>query len=71
MGWGRGIEAGDSIMLASGLKLARYDVKSIEYFSDPSDMWSAEVEWKAQGSAFNANADKVLNGDLEWETINE
>lgn len=43
MGWGHGIEPGDYLILPADPGTTRYRVKSIRYFSDPPDMWSAEV----------------------------
>jgi hypothetical protein len=45
MGWGNGIESGDFLILQNGEGTTRYKVKSIEYKRDPSDMWSAQVEF--------------------------
>lgn len=45
MGWGNGIKKGDYLLLQNGAGTTRYKVKSIKYFSDPSDMWSATVEF--------------------------
>lgn len=42
-GWGHGIERGDYLLLHNGGGSTRYRVAKIEYYSDPSDMWNAEV----------------------------
>lgn len=42
-GWGRGISAGDFLILPNGNGTTRYAVQHIEYESDPPDMWSADL----------------------------
>lgn len=44
-GWGRGIEAGDYLLLQNDGGSTRYQVESIEYRMDPPDMWFAEVRF--------------------------
>lgn len=46
MGWGFGIKKGDFILMSnprSDNGETRYQIESVKYFSDPKDMWSAEV----------------------------
>ncbi len=40
-GWGRGIKQGDFILLTNpaGLAETRYQVESIDYYSNPGDQW--------------------------------
>ena len=45
MGWGKGIKKGDYLVLPNTEKTTRYQIMSIEYFTDPPDMWSADVEF--------------------------
>ena len=45
MGWGTGIEVGDYLLLQNGSDSTRYKVDSINYYADPSDMWSAELSF--------------------------
>lgn len=42
-GWGRGISAGDFIIMPNGNGTTRYAVQRIEYKMDPPDMWSADL----------------------------
>lgn len=42
-GWGRGIKAGDYLILPNGGGTTRYRVDSIDYRMDPPDMWFAEA----------------------------
>jgi hypothetical protein len=42
-GWGFGIKAGDYLLLPNGSATTRYQVESIDYRSDPPDMWFAEA----------------------------
>lgn len=42
-GWGQGIKKGDFLILRQPPHGTRYKVDSIKYFSDPTDMWSAEL----------------------------
>ena len=44
-GWGFGICRKDFLLLQNGAKSTRYRVDSISYYSDPPDMWSAEVSF--------------------------
>lgn len=56
IGWGEGIEAGDYLLLSHGDRSTRYQVKTIEYWRDPPDMWKAELvfaprqegDWRAR-----------------------
>ena len=43
MGWGEGIIKGDYLILPNAEKTTRYLVVDVKYFSDPPDMWSADV----------------------------
>ena len=42
-GWGRGIVAGDYLLLPNGSDTTRYQVAGIDYRSDPPDMWFADA----------------------------
>jgi hypothetical protein len=42
-GWGRGIQAGDFLLLQNGDRSSRYRVVEIGYYSDPPDMWRAQL----------------------------
>lgn len=42
-GWGRGISAGDYIILPNKVGTTRYRFDRITYFEDPPDMWSGEA----------------------------
>ncbi len=42
-GWGRGIHKGDYLLLANGDRATRYRVVTIRYYTDPSDMWQAQL----------------------------
>lgn len=42
-GWGLGINAGDYLILRNGSETTRYQVDTINYRPDPSDMWFAEA----------------------------
>lgn len=45
-GWGYDIEAGDYLILpANDGAATRYRVDTIQYYSDPEDMWSAIVHF--------------------------
>lgn len=44
-GWGYGIEPGDFILLPTDDGSTRYQVFSITYRVDPSDMWTAELHF--------------------------
>ncbi len=50
MGWGRGIKKGDFLLLENGDDSTRYKVDSINYRSDPPDMWSANVTFAPRPS---------------------
>ena len=46
MGWGYGIEEGDILDLKGPNDgVSPYRVESISYYSDPRDMWSAELRY--------------------------
>ncbi len=48
MGWGDGLRVGDYIILehkGSRNGSSRYRIKSVEYYRDPPDMWSADLEF--------------------------
>ena len=40
-GWGKGISNNDYIIIKNGAGTTRYQINSIEYKYDPSDMWFA------------------------------
>ena len=40
-GQGRGIRQGDYLLLKHGSAVEQYEVKTIDYYSSPSDMWIA------------------------------
>lgn len=42
-GWGLGLVNSDYLILPNGIDNTRYQIKSISYFLDPSDMWTADV----------------------------
>jgi hypothetical protein len=42
-GWGRGIRAGDYLILPNRDTPTRYEVRSIAYQRDPPDMWFADL----------------------------
>ncbi len=42
-GQGRGINPGDYLILSSGSNTCRYQVESIDYYSNPPDMWIARL----------------------------
>ena len=44
-GWGHGIEAGDYLILPNRDGTTRYQVESIRYCGDPSDMWFATLRF--------------------------
>lgn len=56
-GWGNGISKGDFLILPNGDATTRYRVKSIEYYSNPPDMWKATAEF-APRSATPSDAGK-------------
>ena len=45
VGWRLGINNGDYLILKSGEDTTRYQVDSINYCSDPKDMWFAEASF--------------------------
>ena len=45
MGWGHGLSEGDFIILPNGNQTTRYLIKSVQYKSNPPDMWRAKVEF--------------------------
>jgi len=45
MGWGHGLSEGDFIILPNGNETSRYLIKSVQYKSNPPDMWKAEAEF--------------------------
>lgn len=38
-GWGHGLKVGHFILLSNRAGSTRYQVESINYFTDPADMW--------------------------------
>lgn len=42
-GWGYGLEKNDFIILDNDGETTRYAIAKIEYYSDPTDMWKAEL----------------------------
>jgi hypothetical protein len=42
-GWGHGVCEGDFLLLPNKAISTRYVVEHVEYFSDPSDMWAADL----------------------------
>jgi MioC protein len=40
-GQGQGINQGDHLILSNGSNILRYQVESIDYYSNPPDMWIA------------------------------
>ena len=49
-GWGTGIQSGDFIIIKNGYETTRYKFDSIEYCSDPYDMWFAEASFSPRES---------------------
>lgn len=45
MGWGDGLQKGDYLILENGEHGSRYQIDSIEYLGNPSDMWKAKVSF--------------------------
>jgi len=46
LGFGSGLHVGDLFIISSGAGgQIHYEIKSIDYYSDPSDMWSANIEF--------------------------
>jgi hypothetical protein len=43
MGWGHGLSKGDFLLLQNGTDSTRYQIKRVKYFTDPKDMWSANL----------------------------
>lgn len=43
VGWGRGIKAGDYLLLENDGASTRYQVATVDYYSDPPDMWRMEA----------------------------
>ncbi len=41
---GKGIASGDYIILRNGSEFYRYQVKEIDYYSNPPDMWMASLQ---------------------------
>ena len=44
-GWGRGLQEGGYLILPNGTASTRYRLTRLCYHSDPSDMWTGEVEF--------------------------
>lgn len=44
-GWGHGIEEGHFLILPNRDKSTRYRVDKITYYSDPPDMWTADLSF--------------------------
>lgn len=44
-GWGRGIRAGDFLILPNKDSTTRYEVERITYYHDPPDMWRAGLKF--------------------------
>ena len=45
IGWGQGIKKNDYLLLKNGNDSTRYQIKSIKYQSNPSDMWFATARF--------------------------
>lgn len=50
MGWGRGLVAGDYILLTNkgapgGSSTTRYQIETVRYNRDPADMWRATLRF--------------------------
>lgn len=45
LGHGRGLKKKDYIILANGNSTTRYQIKSIEYYFNPPDMWKAQLKF--------------------------
>ncbi|MBF2019566.1 MAG: hypothetical protein IGR93_05530 [Hydrococcus sp. C42_A2020_068] len=43
-GSGKGIECGDELILSKGTNSCRYQVEKIDYYSNPPDMWIAQLK---------------------------
>lgn len=57
-GWGRGIRAGDFLLLENEGSSTRYRVESISYHRDPSDMWAAAAVFAPRSAPPKESADK-------------
>ena|GEM_PF-1429682 len=57
MGWGCGIEEGHFLLLRNGPGSTRYLVRRIRYMADPSDMWSASLEFAPRQGTVPASED--------------
>lgn len=44
-GWGHGLKAGDYILLSNEDSDTRYSIVKIKYYSDPTDMWQAKLQF--------------------------
>jgi len=44
-GWGKGISSNDYIIIRSSEGTTRYQIDSIKYMYDPSDMWFASASF--------------------------
>lgn len=44
-GWKEGIKTGDYLILRNGDGTTRYQTTYVQYFDDPTDMFSAEVKF--------------------------
>ena len=44
-GWGYGIRCGDFLLLPNKLGITRYRVININYYSNPADMWNADLSF--------------------------
>ena len=44
-GWGKGISNDDYIIIANGDDTTRYQISSIEYKNNPTDMWFASANF--------------------------
>lgn len=44
-GWGYGLHLGDYMILSNGVETTRYEITFVGYYSDPKDMWKAELEF--------------------------
>lgn len=45
MGWGRGLKKYDYILLSNGDQATRYQISTISYCKDPTDMFSADLKF--------------------------
>lgn len=47
IGWGRGLQGGDYVWLSlNDIDYTRYQINSVRYAADPSDMFFAELIWR-------------------------